>query len=178
MLWTQVRGLYTNGSDLDSGWDASNALRMKATECGVNIVSSNYVQPLDLSGCVPAGYATRGCISHHAQRFCQSVTPLTHQLSPLSTMPRTTALSGPGVPPSPIRMSAIASSSCRTVAGPSAPVLKRVVFPWRAERATTTGDGWCRRRVLHVRKDTWQYLLQTATRTPGCARWRVTKLSG
>ena len=65
VVLVQVRGLYTNCSDLDSGWDASNLVRMKAAECGVNIVSSNYVQPLDLSGCVRAACATRGCVSHH-----------------------------------------------------------------------------------------------------------------
>jgi hypothetical protein len=63
-----VRGLYTDGSDLrPHSPDATDAVRRGATDCGVHIVSPNYVQPQDFASFVwtwdqgqPS--ATSGCV--------------------------------------------------------------------------------------------------------------------
>jgi hypothetical protein len=43
-----ARGLYDDGSDLNGGKEATDAVRARAMECAVHIVSPNYIQPHDL----------------------------------------------------------------------------------------------------------------------------------
>ena len=44
-----ARGLYDSGSTLHDGPEQHDARRAHATQCGVNIVSPNYLQPRDMA---------------------------------------------------------------------------------------------------------------------------------